>query len=263
MSDHLAWFRLYSEAVDDEKLRLLAFEDRWHFVAVLCCKCQGILDEQNEALRHRKVAVKLGVQVRELGEIVRRLSEVGLIDANSLEPCAWDRRQFVSDNSTARVQRHRAKKKQEDTDSEASETLQERFCSASVTPPDTETETDNSEPKGSVSSAEASDRESADFCPHEKIIQLYHERLPELPPVVASRWRGSKGAKYLRARWREDKRHQSLDFWGRFFAAARTNAHWMGGTGDFRASLAWLVQRENFDKVISVLVEQRRRSAHG
>ena len=57
----LPWFRMYSEAVDDFKLRLLAFEDRWHFVALLCCKCQGLLDQGNEQMVRRAVAVKLGL----------------------------------------------------------------------------------------------------------------------------------------------------------------------------------------------------------
>lgn len=36
-------FRAYTEMVDDEKLRLLAFEDRWHYVALLCLKGQGVI----------------------------------------------------------------------------------------------------------------------------------------------------------------------------------------------------------------------------
>ena len=76
------WFRLYSEAVDDEKLRLLAFEDRWHFIALMCCKNSGILDDQSPLMR-RKVAVKLGLDLRELDEVARRLSEVGLIRGSS------------------------------------------------------------------------------------------------------------------------------------------------------------------------------------
>ena len=84
-SDSIRWFRMYSEAVDDEKLRLLAFEDRWHFVAILCCKAQGLLDG-DDTLRRRKVAVKLGLAARELDEVARRLEEVGLIDAETLNP---------------------------------------------------------------------------------------------------------------------------------------------------------------------------------
>lgn len=81
------WFRLYTETVDDEKLRLLAFEDRWHFVALLCCKGSGLLDSgDDDSLLRRKLAVKLGLSVREFEEVAGRLSEVALIDAETLQP---------------------------------------------------------------------------------------------------------------------------------------------------------------------------------
>ena len=106
----MQWFRLYSRIVDDEKLRLLAFEDRWHFVALCCLKSDGLLDEPTSDLRQRKIAVKIGVQVRELEEIGRRLQEVGLVDEN-LSPLAWDELQFRSDNSTDRVKKFREKQR--------------------------------------------------------------------------------------------------------------------------------------------------------
>lgn len=104
------WFRLYHRIIDDEKLRLLAFEDRWHFVALCCLKGDGLLDEPDDSLRQRKIAVKLGVQVRELEEIGRRLQEVGLID-ETLSPVAWDELQYRSDNSNERVKKYREKQK--------------------------------------------------------------------------------------------------------------------------------------------------------
>ena len=107
----LPWFRAYTEMVDDEKLRLLAFEDRWHFVALLCLKGQGVLDETGPLL-FRKVAVKLGLDVRSVEEVARRLSEVGLIDEKTLQPIAWEARQFRSDSSAARVAAYRERKKQ-------------------------------------------------------------------------------------------------------------------------------------------------------
>lgn len=110
MSKELPWFRLYNRMVDDEKLRLLAFEDRWHFVALCCLKSSGLLDEPDSDIRSRKIAVKLGVQVRELEEISRRLREVELID-ESLNPLAWDELQYRSDNSKDRVKRYREKRK--------------------------------------------------------------------------------------------------------------------------------------------------------
>lgn len=106
----LPWFRMYHEAVDDEKLRLLAFEDRWHYVAILCCKAKGLLDGgADQAMRDRKLAVKLGVQTRELDEIKRRLMEVDLVDEN-WQPKSWSKRQYKSDHSTNRVREWRNNK---------------------------------------------------------------------------------------------------------------------------------------------------------
>lgn len=127
MSKKLPWFRAYTEMVDDEKLRLLAFEDRWHFVALLCLKGQGVLDE-SDALLFRKVAVKLGVDMRTLEEVARRLAEVGLIDEKTLQPLAWDDRQYKSDSSAERTRAYRERMK--------------RHSDVTVTAQETDTETD-------------------------------------------------------------------------------------------------------------------------
>ncbi len=107
----MPWFRAYTEMVDDEKLRLLAFEDRWHFVALLCLKGQGLLDDGGP-LMMRKVAVKLGLDLRTLDDVARRLAEVGLIDKDTLQPLAWDARQMKSDSSVERVKAFRERQKQ-------------------------------------------------------------------------------------------------------------------------------------------------------
>ena len=128
------WFRLYTEIIDDEKIRLLAFEDRWHYVAILCCKNAGLLDAgDSNAMLMRKLGVKLGLASRELEAALLRLEEVGLIDSSTAQPTAWDDRQFLSDSSTARVQAYRERKK--------------RLGNVSVTAQDTDTDTDKEEEK--------------------------------------------------------------------------------------------------------------------
>ena len=122
------WFRMYSEAVDDEKLRLLAFEDRWHFVALLCLKCQGVLDSgDGDQMLRRKVAVKLGLQLRELEAVELRLQEVGLI-GEGFQPVAWDERQYKSDTSAERTRAYRERMK--------------RHGDVTVTAQETDTDTD-------------------------------------------------------------------------------------------------------------------------
>lgn len=124
------WFRMYAEAVDDDKLRLLAFEDRWHYVAILCLKTQGTLDKQEHL--DRRVAVKLGLGLREADEVRRRLMEVGLIDEN-WQPIKWDERQYRSDTSRERTKAYRERMK--------------RHCDVTVTAQDTDTDTDTEKPK--------------------------------------------------------------------------------------------------------------------
>lgn len=86
MSKGSDWLKLRTDFVDDERLRLLDFNDRWHFIAIMCCKGQGILEDENHQLMRRKVAVKLGVKTAELDEIAKRLSGVGLVDVETLQP---------------------------------------------------------------------------------------------------------------------------------------------------------------------------------
>ncbi len=127
----MQWFRVYTDIVDNHKLRMLAFEDRWHYIAVLACHNAGILKGENE-FKERALAVKLGLQVRELDELKRRLCDVRLVDENWL-PLNWDERQYKSDSSTARVAKYRKNKKK---------SQEKRYSNVTVTPPDTDTDTE-------------------------------------------------------------------------------------------------------------------------
>lgn len=108
----LPWFRVYHRMVDDERLRLLAFEDRWHFVALLCLKADGMIDGEKNELWERRLAVKMGLQTRELEELQRRLMGVGLIDAD-WQPCKWDELQQRSDSSADRTRKYRERQKEQ------------------------------------------------------------------------------------------------------------------------------------------------------
>jgi len=128
------WFRLYNDIVDNHKIRMLAFEDRWHFIAIMACHSQEL--GGGDEFFERSLAIKLGVQVRELEEIQRRLMDVNLIDANWI-PIGWDDRQFLSDNSHARVKKYREKQRLSN-----SVTKVKRDCNVSVTVQETDTETE-------------------------------------------------------------------------------------------------------------------------
>lgn len=224
----MQWFRLYHRMIDDDKLRLLAFEDRWHFVALCCLKADGLIDEEEGSLRDRKIAVKLGVQVRELEEIGRRLQEVGLVD-NRLSPVAWDELQFKTDNSTARVQKYREKQQRNKA---------KRLCNVSVTGQETETDTDI-EPKGSCETGVSPVRPA-------EIVEAWN--------ITADRLGLSKIAKLTDDRKRKLSarcKDASLDDF-RAALAAIERSRWLQGDNDrgWKANFDFFLQPKSFTKLI-------------
>lgn len=86
-------------------------------------------------------------------------------------------------------------------------------------------------------------------CPHQQIIALYHELLPECPQVRD--WTPAR-QQQLRARWNEDPRRQNLGYWRQFFEYVKKCGFLVGrGAGDrpFVADLEWLTKSKNFTKI--------------
>jgi hypothetical protein len=88
-------------------------------------------------------------------------------------------------------------------------------------------------------------------CPHQAIIELYHEVLPQCPQVRD--WTPAR-ATQLRARWNEDESRQNLDYWRRFFEYVKTCGFLVGQQAGgahrpFFADLEWLTKSSNFTKV--------------
>lgn len=129
------WFRMYSDFLNDPKMISLAFEDQRHFIGILALKSDGTLDQQcDEKLRDRIIAQRLWIDYAILSDVKKRLVNAGLI-SESWQPLAWEKRQFVSDNSSERVRRFREKKAS--VTGNVSETLQKR--------PQNRTDTDTEE----------------------------------------------------------------------------------------------------------------------
>jgi len=87
----------------------------------------------------------------------------------------------------------------------------------------------------------------SDLCPHQKIIDVYHKSLPELPPVKI--WSDER-KKQLRARWRMGAKYQTVEYWQSYFGYVRESPFLMGEKNGFTADLEWLVKKSNFIKVI-------------
>ena len=93
---------------------------------------------------------------------------------------------------------------------------------------------------------------TADNCPHQQIIALYHEHLPTA--IRVREWTPSR-AQALRSRWREKPQRQSLDWWARFFDYIAGSDFLMGryhaaGRKPFEIDLEWICQSRNFVKII-------------
>lgn len=228
----MQWFRLYGRTIDDDKLRLLAFEDRWHFIALCCLKSGGLLDEVDSDLRRRRIALRMGVQLRELDEITRRLHEVGLID-ETLNPVKWDDLQFRTDNSTERVRAYRKRqRKQQSKTGERSETV-------SVTPQETETDTDIREPKGSSASGDAPLTAS-------EIVEDWNALAGELDlPKVVKLTPARRRA--LKVRLHE---YPELEAWQRAFRTIRESPFLLGDNQRaWKADFDFLLQAKSFTKL--------------
>ena len=136
MSDGLPWFRVYTNIVDNHKMRLLAFEDRWHFIAIMACKQSGIFENADAEFVNRSLAVKLGLQLPALDELKKRLKDVNLVDKN-WDVIKWEERQYKSDSSKERQRKYREKQKVS-----KSVTEPKRHQNSKVTTQDTDTDTD-------------------------------------------------------------------------------------------------------------------------
>lgn len=85
------------------------------------------------------------------------------------------------------------------------------------------------------------------LCPHQKIVDLYHEIFPEKPEV---RVLNEKRKKHLRARWREDPKRQRLEWWRKYFEHIRTvqflmdggKTDWPGADFDFMINATKIVK---------------------
>ena len=117
------WFRMYGEFATDPTVQMMSEADQRRFIMLLCLRCSN----DDVTLHETEIAFQLRISNEEWATSKALFLSKGLINEDC-QPVAWDRRQFVSDSSAARVAAHRAKKKQ--------------ARNVTVTPPDTDTDTD-------------------------------------------------------------------------------------------------------------------------
>src|SRR6202012_2920775 len=128
------WFRFYSEFAHDPKVQMMPEAMQRRLAMIFCLRC-------NETLLKRSIAFQLRISESEAEETRLLFIENGFIDED-WNVLNWDKRQFISDSSTDRVRRYRQGKKQNETFPKRKETV-------TVTPPYTETDTEQKQKKPS------------------------------------------------------------------------------------------------------------------
>jgi hypothetical protein len=138
------WFRFYVEALSDRKLRRLTPAQRWLWVAVLGAARQSpvpgaLMVSENDAMDERDIADVAGMTLREVDAAMPLFERAGMVHRDGLAWVVtnWSERQYESDNTTLRTQKHRSKERSNVVPGNAPDT---------DTDTETDTETENEPP---------------------------------------------------------------------------------------------------------------------
>jgi hypothetical protein len=111
-----------------------------------------------------------------------------------------------------------------------------------------------------ASSNEVAGKPTPPPCPHQEIVNLYHELLPMCPQIRD--WTPAR-QQTLRSRWISKPKYQSFEWWRKFFNHVAASdfltgrAHPRSGHAPFLSDLEWLIQQKNFVKVIEGKYDNR------
>ena len=241
----MPWFRLYHEFATDHKIQMLSEADQRRYIMLLCLRCSN----GNVTFHDAQIAFSLRISLEEWETTKNRFIEQKFIDKHN-RILNWEKRQHLSDSSTARVRKHRERMKQA---CNVSVTEGNDCETVTVTPPDTDTDTEYVVPTVLV---DLPSTPKAPSIPYQKIIETYNEIcVPKGRP--AARRNNTKRQARIRSLWNESDKVRSLDWWRSYFAKAMTidyivngftsrdGRHWNG------ADLDYLLQ----DKTITRIVE--------
>lgn len=275
MAGGIDWFRWHHGSVTDPKFALVAKKSGTRLGDVLAVWAY-LLEQASSAdergtvgsIDEEAIELLLDLEEGQCARILEAMQQRGLITDGRITN--WQKRQpkreRTDDNSTERSRAFRQRQRHE-----TPETDDATPCNATqrhATPREEKSreeksrEESNTQPIGCGDETGVSppadangvqtSRQTADNCPHQQIIDLYHQILPTGRQV--REWTPARQA-MLRSRWRENPKRQTLDWWGRYFAYCAKSKFLTGqthspGRRPFELSLDWLVKPENMAKVI-------------
>lgn len=171
----MKWFRQYAEFATDPKVQMLPESYQRRLVMLFCFKCDGSVTSQDS-----EIAFQLRISDDEWQNTRKVFIEKGFIDENN-QILNWDKRQYKSDSSAERTKNYRNKKRD-----------------VTVTPPDTESDTDNISNKkpAKIKLADLSISHIADWLAEKKSEGRYLEHDPQFVLEKFKDYCKSKNKKY-------------------------------------------------------------------
>lgn len=122
----MPWFRFYSEALTDRKIKRIVQRTGMAkatvlgvWVTFLCLANDSpergkLMFSEGIWLTEDEILAETGVDIVSFGKIVKEFQALNMVQLGAgYEIVNWDNRQFKSDNSSARVARYRARKRKE------------------------------------------------------------------------------------------------------------------------------------------------------
>lgn len=252
------WFRLYHEFATDLKIQMLSEADQRRYVMLLCLRCSN----GDETLHDSQIAFHLRISEQDWETTKKRFIDLKLIDSCN-KITNWEKRQYLSDSSTARVREYRERKKQE---CNVSVTASNGCETVSVTSPETETDTeiiktllssdDEVTPLSPSRGGTTRGRRSVDTVPYQEIVDQYN-RILSAPPYNRPHCRllDDKRKRLIKRIWDMSDKTKTLEWWEAYWQACTGNSHWMYGTkhtgGTWAgANLDFLLHQDRFKAVV-------------
>lgn len=250
------WFRVWHDMPNDPKWRTIARTSGQSIPVVQSVFLQLLLSaSQNVTRGHADVTLEdiasaLDV-TEEAVEAVIQAMQGRVLDGMAIS--GWEKRQPKREDSgdpegraKSAAQRKREQRERERLAAENKDVTQCHDESRDVT---LDKDKDTDKEKEKTLTGKPVESASADPCPHQAIVDLYHKTLPELAGI---RDITDKRKKALRARWRSQKRFQNLDFWRQYFELVSESDFLMGRIPgkSWQADFDFLIKSDKFQKII-------------
>lgn len=138
------WLRLYTDIINDRKIRRLPIPYKWVWIIMLCMAKESpqegkLLLSENVPVNLEDISDYAQVEIEEIKKAIDIFKKFNMVheEGDIYVITNWNKRQYVSDNSTERWKRWYEKSKK----SNVGQTLENKKSNVGQTPPDTDSDT--------------------------------------------------------------------------------------------------------------------------